>query len=1344
MKAGSSFDTIRSLGSMLPSDLLERVASGDKNLEGLRPEDYHLHGERINEATSRAWNRLSALWPRFRASVEVLHEDQPTTAITRERWLLPLFDELGFGRLQPLKQAAVVDRKTYPISHSWGQVPIHLLGTGIELDKRTKGTVGAATQSPHSMVQDFLNSSDDHLWGFVSNGQTLRILRDNISMTRQAYVEFDLEGMMEGEAYSDFTLLWLLCHQSRVEGDRPELCWLEKWSQQAQQDGTRALDSLRSGVEEAITALGQGFLAYRGNHTLTQKLRSGELNTQDYYRQLLRLVYRLLFLLVVEARDLLHQPDSTPNARSMYEKYYSFTRLRDIAEKKKGSRHPDLWRTARLVFTKLCSDDGCPELGLPALGSFLWSSEAMPDLETSDISNNHLLDAVRQLALLTEKQGYRRIDFRNLGSEELGSVYESLLELQPEINTETSDFSLKTLAGHERKSTGSYYTPTSLINELLNSALEPVMDQRIEQGRRNGPDGAEQALLSIKVCDPASGSGHFLIAAAHRMAKRLAAIRTGEDEPAPEPYRHALRDVISHCIYGVDINPMAVELCKVSLWLEALEPGKPLSFLDHHIKCGNSLLGTTPELIKDGIPDGAFKPITGDDKKVCSKLKMANKQERKGQMRLLFDDVGTFEDNIRTIALQVAEIDNQSEENVLELKQKESRYNALETSRQLRDAKLVADAWCSAFVWNKTDGVIQFITTDTIRRLQGQADTVPTDIKDEVQRLAGMYKFFHWHLEYPDVFTGDDPGFDVVLGNPPWERVKLQEKEFFAGRSERIANAPNAAARRRLIKGLKESDPELFRAFQDTKRMAEGESSLLRESGHFPLCGRGDVNTYTVFAELKRSLISGRGRVGCIVPSGIATDDTTKYFFQDLVERSALVSYQAFINEARLFPHIDHRVQFCLLVIGGVDCNIQLADLLFGAYTTTDLSESERHFSMSSDEFRLLNPNTMTCPIFRSKKDAELTKYIYRRIPVLINENDPENGNPWGIKFLRMFDMSNDSILFRTREQLEDQGWILNGNVFERGEEKYLPLYEGKMFWQYDHRFGTYEGQTEAQARQGKLPELTDEQHEDECHLTLPRYWVHEDKVAARLEGLGKPQFLLAFRDVTSSVVARTAVFAILPLYAVNHKAPIMFHGGQQAATCILLACLNSFIFDYCTRQKLGGSSLGYFILKQLPVVPHSILKQVCPWNTGIDLSSWVMSRIIELTRTSVDMLLGAELNGIDSGKLYTWNRKRRRILRAELDAAMLHIYFGVPERWKVEGSNEVLEFFPTARDAVSHVLDHFRIVRERDEAKHEEYRTKNTILEIYDRMSEAINSDTPYQTILDPPPGDPRVALRE
>ena len=455
-------------------------------------------------------------------------------------------------------------------------------------------------------MQEFLNRSAQHRWGFVSNGLKLVVLHDNVSLVRASNVEFDLEAMFEGEVYSDFVLLFSLCHQSRVEilaEDRPEECWLEKWSKLAEEQGTRAREKLRVGVERAIQALGTGFRTARGNTALNEALRTGTLDTQEFYRELLRMVYRILLLLVAEDKrlgedqNLLHPPDSTPEARRRYAQYYSLGRLRKLASQRRGTAHSDLYESLKVLFEKLRA--GYAPLAIPGLGSFLFSPETTPHLDSASLANEHLLEAIRHLCYTEDVSGrggsvLRPVDFGNLGSEELGSVYESLLELHPRIDTDEGPFILAVAAGHERKTTGSYYTPTSLISCLLDSALEPVVEEALAK-----PD-PEEALLNLKICDPACGSGHFLIAAAERMAKYLARLRTGDDEPSLSAIQHAKRDVIGRCIYGVDLNPMAAELCKVSLWMEALEPGKPLSFLDHHIQVGNSLLGATPGLLRNG------------------------------------------------------------------------------------------------------------------------------------------------------------------------------------------------------------------------------------------------------------------------------------------------------------------------------------------------------------------------------------------------------------------------------------------------------------------------------------------------------------------------------------------------------------------------------------------------------------------------------------------------------------------------------------------------------------------------------------------------------------------------
>lgn len=1323
-KRQNPFTTVRTEGAILPADLLQRVAGG-RDLDGLTPESYHLAGERLNDAINDAWNKLTTKWRAFREALGKLTEADPATSVTRERWLLPLFQELGYGRLIAAKPFTVED-KTYPVSHAWQKTPIHLVGFRVELDRR-----GGQASSPHGLVQEFLNRSDDHLWALLSNGGRLRILRDNASFTRQAYVEFDLEAMMDGEVYADFSLLWLLCHESRVPVETPADCWLERWMKVTQERGTRALDQLRDGVETAITALGRGFVAHPANAAIREALRTERLTRQDYYRQLLRVVYRLLFLFVAEDRGVLLDPGVTEAARRRYTDHYSTVRLRRLAERRRGTRHADLYVGLNLVMEKLGADAGCPELALPALGSFLWSSEAVRDLAGCRIANHDLLDAVRALAFTVEGRVRRPVDYRNLGSEELGSVYESLLELHPALSVDAGTFALETAGGHERKTTGSYYTASGPVSRLLNSALDPVLDEAV---RRPDPVAA---LLDVKVCDTACGSGHFLIGAAHRIAKRLASVRSGEEEPPPEAVRAALRDVIGRCVFGVDQNAMAVELCKVALWMEAMEPGKPLSFLDAHIRCGNSLLGATPALLRRGIPDEAFELIEGDDKAFCRTYRKRNKDERGGQATMFDAFEGKPWERLGNLAAALRNMESLPDATIEQVHEKERLWAESVRTGPYQANRLLADAWCASFVWIKAKDnagayFLEPVTQATFEAIAENPNKVPESTRKEVERLARQYQFFHWHLAFPDVFQpldrvdGDDVlgwrgGFHVVLGNPPWERIKLQEQEWFAERRPEIAKAPNAAARRKMIARLVDDDPALSRAFLVDRRRSEGESHFIRNAGRYPLCGRGDVNTYTIFAETNRQLIRPEGRVGCIVPPGIATDDTTKFFFQDLIRSRSLASLHSFENEEFLFPGVDHRFRFCLLSLTGPDRPVPAADFVFFARRVEHLDEADRHFTLTADDIALMNPNTGTCSIFRSKRDAEINKAIYRRIPVLIREGTPEV-NPWRITFLRQLDMANDSGLFRTQEELEADDWALDGNTFRRGNETYLPLFEAKMVHYFDHRFGTYKGQTDAQSNQGKLPELDDAQHADPGHTSLPWYWVPKSEVEQRLQDRWDRGWLMGWRDVCRNTDTRTVIASLLPRVGVGHKFPLALPvEGTARHHALLYSNLCSFVLDYTARQKLGGTSLSYFHLKQFPIVAPVSYDVTADWSTGQTVIDWLLPRVLELTYTAWDLAPFARDCGYD-GPPYRWDDARRFLLRCELDAAFFHLY-GLD------------------RDDTAYVLDTFPVVRKRDEARHGEYRTARVILEVYYRMADAARTGVPYATLLDPPPADPRVA---
>ncbi|MFG1956939.1 Eco57I restriction-modification methylase domain-containing protein [Nonomuraea sp. NPDC049028] len=1401
----SPFPSLRTAGGLLPPDLFNRVLetrSGESGLAGREPEAYGLlPHESVREVAARAFDYLNGAWQAF-AKERKKAEQEGRRPKTRDRWLLPLFRSLDFGLLPPAGELTVEDR-SYPISHQWEQVPIHLLGWGVDLDHRTKGVVGAAHQAPQSMVQELLNRSDDHLWAIISNGAKLRLLRDSRSLAGSAYVEFDLELIFTEQLFPDFVLLFRLAHASRLatpEGKTAADCWMERWRTDAVQVGERALARLRAGVEQAINTLGTGFLKHPANDLLRKRLagsctaedlatlplydtpgklalyggsleKLGRLSKEDYNHAILRQVYRLLFWFVAEDRDVLLVPlpetpeGETPDpalvaerkrilaARERFTTYFSAQRLRDRAIRGGADHHDDLWDASGLVLRGLGEDGGRPELAIPGLGGLFERitqlddgtalDSSLPDeldapLEGMRIANGDLLQAVRHLAVVDSEFQRRPVNFRELGSEELGSVYEWLLEFHVDLDTVSRTFTLRQAAGSVRKTTGSYYTPTSLTEALLDTALDPVLDAAARDAE--GVEPKVEALLNVTVCDPACGSGHFLVAAANRIARRIAQIRSGEDEPSPDLVRHAMREVVSRCVYGVDLNEMAVDLAKVALWIESVEPGMPLAFLDANIRVGNSLLGTTPALINLGIPKEAFKPIEGDDRAVASAVAKESEKQRE-----LLAKAQAYQDTLfgteavdggnDEISRQTRELVTALPGSLADLAVQRRRLRAIDALRL--PAKRKADAWCAAFVQELTpENRLIPITNGTLEWIGGNDLTRDRRrVADRVNGLAKDYRFFHWHVEFPHLFrvsdggskdprTGWDGGFNCVIGNPPWEKIEFKEQEFFASRDEDIANAKNAAARKKAIAALATSDEEtdrkLFAEFAFHLRTPAAWTLFFKSSGRYPLTGMGRLNTYAVFAETGRNVLAPHGRVGMVLPTGIATDATTQFFFKDMVETQTLASLYDFENEEKLFPHVTNRVNFCIWTAAGLKSpqgQIMLASRL---RRTSQIAE--RRFALTPEDIILLNPNTGTCPVFDYKKNANITIAIYKRVPILWRDSarGGEGINPWGLSFMQgIFNMASDSGLFRpsaadgeTLEGMLEDGWELDGNTLVREDERLLPLYEAKMLHHFDHRFGTYLDATQAQLNKGTLPRSTPQSKDNPIYFVVPEYWVPEKAVGSRLSAKSwHRRWLLGWRDMCRRTDARTMIFSAAPSAAMGDK--FLLALPQHDGT-LLQANMSSFVLDFCARQKISGSALKYFIVKQLPVLPPSAYQRECPWGRGDRLDNWVRVRVLELAYTSYDMEAFAR-DHFDDGPPYRWDEERRFWLRAELDAAYFHLY-GV------------------ARDDVDYIMDTFRAFKN---TKPDEFaRTKKAILEIYDAMAATIAGREPYKTILNPPAG--------
>ncbi|MEH2212116.1 DNA methyltransferase [Nostoc sp.] len=645
--AGITLTGVQIEGNLLAADMTAELLAG--NLKGQAPEDFGFtKTDKLADEIAIAWGDAKAYWAAFQRQIDRLDADDTATSVTRELWVVPLLRSLGYNPVYTAK-AEVVEGQTYAISHraelGENKPPIHIIGCRIKVDHRPPS--GTPRLSAHALVQEYLNKTE-HLWAIATNGFRWRLLRDSSLMTRLTYVEFDLEQILNGENFAEFGLFYRLFHRSRLpEGmDDADKCLLEYYHQEALQQGGRVRDRLRDGVEKALIQLGTGFLQHPSNENLRQKLAAGtELTDIGYYRQLLRLIYRLLFLMVAESRNLLIGED-VEKAR-IYREYYSIERLRELAERPHWRREgfQDLWQGLRVTFLLFDENWRGKYLGLSPLNGDLFGSYTLPALDDCAIDNHDLLVAIRELSLYQDKGQLRRVNYAALDVEELGSVYESLLDFHPEISPKNYEFKL--VFGSERKTTGSYYTPPQLVGQLIKTALEPVIEEKLRSTKeklRNAESNTsttlsnhqelEKALLDLKIVDPACGSGHFLLAAARRVGKELAKIRTGEAEPGSEPLKLAIRDVIQNCIYGVDINPLAVDLCKVALWIEGFYSGFPLNFLDHRIKCGNSLVGVMDlSCLNEGIPDEAFKAVIGDDKALANRCKKENKKQRETDLQ---------------------------------------------------------------------------------------------------------------------------------------------------------------------------------------------------------------------------------------------------------------------------------------------------------------------------------------------------------------------------------------------------------------------------------------------------------------------------------------------------------------------------------------------------------------------------------------------------------------------------------------------------------------------------------------------------------------------------------------
>lgn len=1347
-------------GNLISEEILQKIDKAET--QGQLTTDFGFEqASNIRGEIEYAWSRIKLDWKHFSERHQNLPVNDAYGTTLSRKWMEQFFSSIGFELSRQKNSLQGDNNKTYNISHTAeniDQLPIHIVGF-VEpnhpdkntLDVKTSG--GTSRFSPHGTMQEYLNVTE-HLYGIATNGLFLRLIRDSGRLIKLTYLEFDIKRMLDEDKYSEFTLLFRLIHASRFPNKKEEAdqCLLEKYYQDSIETGNRIRNGLSMAVKESLIALGKGFLQHDENMALREKIQSGHLIPKNYYRQLLRIIYRFLFLMVTEERDLIYDHEDKSDAiqrfKKIYFKYYSIARLRKLSESNYlyESQFTDLWQGLVNTFQLFEEGGNGKKLGLQPLAGDLFSYRAIEDLQNSSINNKLLLECVKNLnEFRDENKNLVSINYRSLDVEELGSVYEGLLELHPVIEnieaTNPAQINFTFHEGTDRKTTGSYYTSPELVNELIKSALIPVIEERLKENSVS-KESQVKALLKLKVCDAAAGSGHMLLAAARTIAWYMARVQSGEDNPAPSLYRSSLREVIQHCIYAVDYNPDAVELCKLALWLEGHNSGKPLSFLDHKIRNGNSLVGVTDlNVLQKGIPEDAYNPVTGDDKQVCQWYKKLAKEENKPRMQISldFESVNAPEIETTEFAAEYRKIEDLPENSVEETKEKANRFNKLRSNAQWYKDWNACNLWTAAFFNTYTNVDDPYVTTPAkLKTYLKNTAGIDARIISRATSLAMEHKFFHWQIEFPDVF--EQGGFDVMLGNPPWEIVELKEQEFFSTRDLSIAEAEDKSERTKLIKELEIINHNLFIDYYSESHYYDSFRKFLKVSGRNHLTAFGRINMYSSFAENYYYLLNKNGRCGIIVPTGLVTDDGNKNFFLQLVNSNSLVSLFDFQNSTKngkFFQDVHPQYKFSLITLS--KNKIRINKLGFYLESVAEILSKEKIFSLVSEDFFKVNPNTKNCPVFRAKSEAEICLKIYKNSTIIINHD--LNTNPWNI-FLRqgLFNMTSDSKLFRKIDQLAISLKDIHGNVIKYLNEIFLPLYEGKSISIYNHRYASIEINSNNFQRTAVQKFSTYQELENSNFVTLPEFWVSEETVR-KFSGENNIKWYVGYKRTTTAVSERTLEMSVIPFVAVGEKISIITFGDtKKNLVPLFIGNLNSLVLDFIAKQKTGYVNLAQFVFEQFPIISPSQYSKlemllIIPYVIEITYTSWDIKAFADDVWKEADEDLKAaitkqwEENKSNTGghkwtppnwceldnegcplPPFKWDENRRAVLKAELDAIYAKLYGLTTEelRYILDPQDVYGADFPG---------ETFRVLKEKEIRLYGEYRTKRLVLEAWEKF---------------------------
>ena len=1310
--------------------------------------------------TTSEWKASEREFADFRARLTWIfasfsQHQQPNEAVTEQELILPILELLGWKEYLPQQGAARnedipdmllfadADSKARAAGRSnsadrFGDALVveESKRSGRALDSRDGG-IGSDGRTPHGQILRYLSTADVESrggvrWGILTNGNVWRLYDHQKRPRSSAYFEAEIAPVL-GQFDDDHLKLFFLLFNRRaftLQGGATST-FIEDALEEGRRYEERVAQDLSKVVFDDVFPKLAGALA-QGTDASLAEVRDATLI----------FLYRLLFVLYAEDRGLLPVNDSR------YDDYGLRKRVRDdVAERME--RQDTFSAAATSYYDHLSTlfrliDGGDASIGLPPYNGGLFSGDAAPLLERARVADNiigHLVYAMsHSQSDLTPGGSPRFVNYRDMSVQQLGSIYERLLERELSRHPDGSVF--VRLNPYARKDTGSFYTPQSLVDLILDRTLKPLAEERLRAFKKRAAElkndrrpksqrreelenlDPAQAVLNLKVLDPAMGSGHFLVTAvdyltdyivdliesapavpdwldgeyASPLVERIVVIQDGIKQRAREAgwvlddahltdQAVIRRMVLKQCIFGVDKNLLTVELAKVSLWLHSFTTGAPLSFLDHHLRHGDSLVGLR---VGDAIED---------------------------LQRLGGPSVSSAIQGFESAAAGMRFVEGLADANVAEVRESAAQFGRVEEitapPRAFMDF-LCGLRWMTAGLTKRARKAIESPlqnaldapANDVFNLLaNGPADGDPpalTRLWREARSVADRERFIHWEATFPGVWSGwqntrPSGGFDAVIGNPPWDLIEHPVTEWFPSRGVDIQWPARSSERTRLIERLIEDGTDLAVQYVAIRNRAATLRAYVRGSGNYPLLSAGRINLYSLFVERAMSLIKPDGVVGLLTPSGIYADKPTARFFKMVSTNARLGGLFDFENRRLgtglppFFPDVDSRFKFCALVFGGEERVFEKAECAFFLHDTETINDPDRCFALAPTDFARVNPNTGTAPVFRSRSDADIVRRIYERHPVLVTRSHGEESMTWPLRHLRgMFNLTSDSQLFRTAVQLEGQGYFpVGGNRWRRGDDQYLPHYQGRMIHQFDHRWKAVGINPDSTHNPYVNINVTLQQHKDPNFLPEPQFYVPASKVEPTVQE--SRSWSLGFRDVARPTDMRTMIASIMPWVGSDLAIRLILLAGCESVADVLgpvLANFNCFAFDFVVRQKVQGTHVSWYIVEQLPVIAPEDYDRRFGDSTAREL---VRDHVLRLTYTAHDMAPFARDLGYD-GAPFTWDEEERRHLRARLDALYFHLY-GLD------------------REDAGYVLDTFPIVRRQDEKESGSYRTREMVL---------------------------------